>query len=136
LWLQDPRRRHFLGRLLQLQPGYQGPKSLSELSRDAAVFATFSNAAPAYLEQLLNWAFHLRELQLPHLVVCLDAETEEVAASNGILWLPVQNQTTSEDVRNDHATFRAMVSRKVQTGGLKLSCAITVLAMSDSPQND
>lgn len=111
---QDERRRHFLGRLVELQPRYAGPTGLQSLSRGAPVFATFTNAAPVYVEQLLNWAFHLRELGLPHVVVCLDPESEDIAASNGIPWVAVQNQTTSEDVRNDHATFRAMVSRKVR----------------------
>ena len=111
---QDPRRKRFLGRLTQLQPQYSGPAGLAGLARDAPVFATFTNAAPVYVEQLLNWAFHLRELALPHVVVCLDPESEDIAASNGIPWVAVRNQTTSEDVRNDHATFRAMVSRKVR----------------------
>jgi hypothetical protein len=62
---------------------------------------------------MLNWAFHLRELQLQHVVVCLDSESEDIAVSNGIPHITVQNKTTSEDVRNDHETFRAMVSRKV-----------------------
>lgn len=113
--VQDPRRRHFLGSLPRLQPSYEGPTQLQHLNRAAPIFATFTNAAPVYVEQLLNWAFHLRELNLPHLVVCLDPESEDVAATNGLPWVPVQNQTTSEDVRNDHATFRAMVSRKLRT---------------------
>jgi hypothetical protein len=113
--VQDPRRRHFLGRLPRLQPSYKGPTQLRQLDRAAPIFVTFTNAAPAYVEQLLNWAFHLRELSLPHLVVCLDPESEDIATTNGLPWVPVQNQTTSEDIRNDHAMFRAMVSRKVYT---------------------
>lgn len=112
--LQDGRRRQYLGRLPQLQPQYCGPVSIDELDISAPVFATFTNAAPVYVEQLLNWAFHLRELQLPHVVVCLDNESEDIALSNGIPYVTVQNKTTSEDVRNDHATFRAMVSRKAR----------------------
>lgn len=111
--LQDPVRRDFLGRLPELQPEYAGPVSVNQLNQSATVFATFTNAAPVYVEQLLNWAFHLRALGLPHLVVCLDAASEDVCASNGLPWVPVANQTGSEDVRNDHMTFRAMVSRKV-----------------------
>jgi hypothetical protein len=111
--VQDERRRHFLGRLPELQPRYRGPVSVGQLDTAKPVFATFTNAAPVYVEQLLNWAFHLRELHLPHLVVCLDNESEDIARSNGIPWVAVQNKTTSEDVRNDHAVFRAMVSRKV-----------------------
>lgn len=112
--LQDPRRKRFLGMLPRLQPLYDGPTQVESLDRSRPVFATFTNAAPVYIEQLLNWAFHLRDLQLPHLVVCLDPESEEIARTNGLPWVPVENQTTSEDVRNDHATFRAMVSRKVR----------------------
>lgn len=111
--MQDERRRQYLGRLPHLQPNYCGPVSVAELDTSKLVFATFTNAAPVYVEQLLNWAFHLRELQLPHVVVCLDNESEDIAVSNGIPFVTVQNKTTSEDVRNDHATFRAMVSRKV-----------------------
>ena len=83
--VQDDRRRQYLGRLPHLQPHYCGPVSISELDISAPVFATFTNAAPVYVEQLLNWAFHLRELQLPHVVVCLDDESEDIALSNGCL---------------------------------------------------
>jgi hypothetical protein len=113
LCIQDPRRKRFLGMLPRLQPRHQSSASFASIDRQVPVFATFTNAAPVYVEQLLNWAYHLRELQLPHVVVCLDTESEEIADSNGIPWLAVANKTTSEDVRNDHATFRAMVSRKV-----------------------
>lgn len=112
--VQDARRQRFLGMLPRLQPHYAGTVSVDLLDRDAPVFATFTNAAPVYVEQLLNWAFHLRALNLPHVVVCLDPESEDIAETNGLPWVPVVNQTTSEDVRNDHATFRAMVSRKVR----------------------
>ena len=111
--MQDPRRRRFLGLLRRLQPHYSGPVATGDLNRSAPVFSAFTNAAPVYIEQLLNWAFHVRALNLPHLVVCLDAESEEIAQSNDLPWVAVANQTTSEDVRNDHATFHAMVSRKV-----------------------
>eukprot|EP00892_Ulva_mutabilis_P003418 jgi/Ulvmu1/1448/UM011_0178.1 len=110
---KDPVRRHFLGKLPQLQPHYLGPSTITQLNRSEPVFATFTNAAPVYVEQLLNWAYHLRELGLPHLVVCLDDESLDIARVNGIPWIEVANKTTSQDVRNDHATFRAMVSHKV-----------------------
>ena len=123
--MQDPRRKHFLGRLPRLQPHYEGATALEHLDRSSPVFATFTNAAPVYVEQLLNWAYHLRDLNLPHVVVCLDPESEDIAKTNGLPWVPVDNQTTSEDVRNDHATFRAMVSRKVRVD----MCSLTSVAV-------
>ena len=126
--MQDPRRQRFLGMLPRLQPHYAGPVSLADLDRAAPIFATFTNAAPVYVEQLLNWAFHLRQLELPHVVVCLDSESEEIATANGLPWVAVANQTTSEDVRNDHATFRAMVSRKVRA----TVCATSPFALRQS----
>jgi hypothetical protein len=128
---QDARRKRFLGMLPRLQPRYAGPGAVDALSRRAPVFATFTNAAPVYVEQLLNWAYHLRELGLPHVVVCLDAESEDIATTNGLPWIPVANRTTSEDVRNDHATFRAMVSRKARLGARVTSGAgLTLLVLA------
>jgi hypothetical protein len=129
---QDPQRRKYLGLLSRLQPHYTGPVSLHDIDKTKAVFSTFTNAAPVYVEQLLNWAYHLRELGLPHLVVCLDSESEEIASSNGIPWVPVQNKTTSEDVRNDHATFRAMVSRKVRGGWITISSRPSYIQQHES----
>lgn len=144
--VQDERRRQYLGRLPHLQPHYCGPVSIDELDTSAPIFATFTNAAPVYVEQLLNWAFHLRELQLPHVVVCLDDESEDIALSNGIPYVTVQNKTTSEDVRNDHKTFRAMVSRKARPlphGSCflichlshDLECSLTKLKAIQKPAN-
>jgi len=51
---------------------------IEDIPRGSAVWVTFVNGDESYREIMTNWALHLRELQVPHVVVAFD----DIAARN------------------------------------------------------
>ena len=57
---------------------------LEGLPPQATVFVTFVNGDEKYREMMLNWALHLRAIQLWHVVVAFDDKAAATCAENGI----------------------------------------------------
>ena len=58
--------------------------SIDDIPPGATVWVTFVNGDEKYREMMLNWAYHLRAIDVPHIVVAFDDVAAAVCAENGI----------------------------------------------------
>jgi hypothetical protein len=57
---------------------------VEDIPANSTVWVTFVNGDEKYREMMLNWAFHLRVLNVPHVVAAFDDVAAAVCSKNGV----------------------------------------------------
>jgi hypothetical protein len=58
--------------------------SIEDVPPGSTLWVTFVNGDAKYREMMINWAYHLRAVNVPHLVVAFDDVAATVCADKGI----------------------------------------------------
>jgi hypothetical protein len=57
---------------------------VEDIPANSTVWVTFVNGDKKYREMMLNWAYHLRILNVPHLVAAFDDVAAAVCSKHGV----------------------------------------------------
>jgi hypothetical protein len=76
--------------------------SVDDIPPGSTVWVTFVNGDEKYREMMINWAYHLRQVNVPHLVVAFDDVAAGVCEDKGIPFLRCAAQHGAASCRCTH----------------------------------
>jgi hypothetical protein len=96
--------------------------NIDDIPAGATVWVTFVNGDEKYRDLMMNWAYHLRTVNVPHMVVAFDDVAATVCQEKGIPYLRCSPHVRPSCIQSTEDTL--IFSRHPENGAVALSaCA-------------